>query len=61
LRHGDFHPDHVLMTSKGPLVIDGLTAPRFNEGFPTNVRLCLRLLAKGLCSMADDERLHFEP
>jgi tRNA A-37 threonylcarbamoyl transferase component Bud32 len=28
LCHGDFHPDNVLLTSKGPLIIDWMTANR---------------------------------
>jgi aminoglycoside phosphotransferase (APT) family kinase protein len=28
LCHGDFHPDNVLMTSKGPIIIDWMTANR---------------------------------
>lgn len=30
LCHGDFHPDNVLMTTKGPLIIDWMTASRGN-------------------------------
>lgn len=30
LCHGDFHPENVLMTAKGPLIIDWMTANRGN-------------------------------
>ncbi len=30
LCHGDFHPDNVIMTAKGPVVIDWMTANRGN-------------------------------
>jgi len=31
LCHGDFHPDNVIMTSRGPVIIDWMTAVRGNS------------------------------
>lgn len=60
LCHGDFHPDNVLLTSKGPLVIDWVTATRgdpwadvartqlmLTMGEPVGVSLMARLMLLG--------------
>jgi aminoglycoside phosphotransferase (APT) family kinase protein len=58
--HGDFHPDNILMTSRGPVIIDWMTGTRGNPladvcrtllifqttALPAGSPLHLRLLAK---------------
>ncbi len=58
--HGDFHPDNILMTSRGPVIIDWMTGRRGNPladvcrtllifqttALPAGSPLHLRLLAK---------------
>ena len=60
LCHGDFHPDNILMTPRGPVIIDWMTGTRGNpladvcrtlllfetSGLPAGSPLHLRLLAK---------------
>lgn len=58
--HGDFHPDNILMTRRGPVIIDWMTGTRGNpygdvcrtfllfetSGLPPSAPLHLRILAK---------------
>jgi Ser/Thr protein kinase RdoA (MazF antagonist) len=41
LCHGDFHPDNVLLTARGPVIIDWMTGTR---GYPLADVACTRLL-----------------
>jgi aminoglycoside phosphotransferase (APT) family kinase protein len=50
LCHGDFHPDNVIMTARGPIIIDWMTAVRGNplaDVARTSLLLCMAALPPG--------------
>jgi aminoglycoside phosphotransferase (APT) family kinase protein len=65
--HGDFHPDNVLMTSRGPVIIDWMTGTRGNPladvcrtllifettALPAGSPIHLRLLAKTFSNLIE--------